>query len=424
MELTRKSSWMILRKTKTNFGDQGTNIRLSKLEIVEIEDPQPPRKRGRRSVTNNFSEIEWSKNVDAFTNYKFEENTSPSTVMSAEKVAVDFFLLLVTNRMLTEIVNETNRYVRQSLQAQGKNPSDWDKKQVTLVKMKAWLGLIMAMSIHKLPAIVDYWKDDWILGVPAFSSIMLRNRFQEILRYLHLNDNETMPQRDQDNYDKLYKVRPFIENLKINFQIQYHPHCEQSIDEAMVKYKGRTVLKQYMPMEPIKRGMKLWCRADCHSGYLCDFNVYCGKDKGGLDNGLGYAVVTDSCQSIYGKYHKIYFDNFFTSLDLIKDLYSNKTLSCGTVRAGRKNFPKELFNKETTKNMARGDMDWRAKGPTSIVVWMDKKPVCVAGTIDGAPNENISTVKRRKKDGVQSDVPCPEIVNQYNQFMGGVDRND
>ena len=335
-----------------NFGDQGTNIRLSELEIVETEDPKPPRKRGRRSVTNNFSEIEWSKNVDAFTNYKFEENTGPSTVMSAEKVAVDFFLLLVTNRMLTEIVNETNRYARQSLQAQGKNPSDWDKKQVTLVEMKAWLGLIMAMSIHKLPAIVDYWKDDWILGVPAFSSIMSRNRFQEILRYLHLNNNETMPQRDQDNYDKLYKVRPFIESLKTNFQIQYHPHCEQSIDEAMVKYKGRTVLKQYMPMKPIKRGMKMWCRADSHSGYLCDFNVYCGKDKGGVENGLGYAVVTDLCRSIYGKYHKIYFDNFFTSLDLIEDLYSNKTLSCGTVRAGRKNFPKELFNKETTKNMA------------------------------------------------------------------------
>ena len=92
---------------------------------------------------------------------------------------------------------------------------------------------------------------------------------------------------------------------------------------------------------------------------------------------------------------------------MIEDLYSNKTLSCGTVRAGRKNLPKELFNKETTKNMARGDMDWRAKGPPSIVAWMDKKPVYVAGTSAGAQNESISTVKEPRT--MESRVKFPAL---------------
>ena len=162
----------------------------------------------------------------------------------------------------------------QSLEAQDKDPSEWTAKQITLPEIKAWLGLVMAMSIHKLPAIVDYWKDDWILGVPAFARIMSRNRFQEILRYLHVNNNENMLARENENYDKLFKIRPLIESLKINFQIHYNPHCEQSIDEAMVKYKGRTSWKQYMPLNPIKRGIKIWCRADSHAGYLCDFEVY------------------------------------------------------------------------------------------------------------------------------------------------------
>ena len=105
-----------------------------------------------------------------------------------------------------------------------------------------------------------------------------------------MNNNATMPQRDDESYDKLYKVRPFIESLKTNFRLQYHPHCEQSIDEAMVKYKGRTVLKQYMPMKPIKRGIKMWCRADSHSGYLCDFNIYSGKNKDGVEKGLGLGM--------------------------------------------------------------------------------------------------------------------------------------
>ena len=135
--------------------------------------------------------------------------------------------------------------------------------------------------------------------------------------------------------------------------------------------------------------------------------------------------MTNLCKEIYGKYHKIYFDNFFTSVELIEDLYNHKTLSCGTVRSGRKNFPKELFSKDTTKTMARGDMDWHSKGPISMVTWMDKKPVHVAGTVTGTPSaENVSLVKRRMKDGVQEDVPCPEIIKKYNKFMGGVDRND
>ena len=146
-----------------DFADQGENIRLSEFETVEIDDPEPARKRGRRSVPGNFEELQWSKNANAFTGYEFDLPTGPSSVMSAEKGAVDFFLLLMDNHMVSQIVNETNRYARQSLQGQGKDPSEWDNKEVTPAEMKAWLGLIMAMSIHKLPAIVDYWKDDWIL---------------------------------------------------------------------------------------------------------------------------------------------------------------------------------------------------------------------------------------------------------------------
>ena len=281
----------------------------------------------------------------------------------------------------------------------------------------------MAMSIHKLPAIADYWKDDWILGVPAFARIMSRNRFQEILRYFHVNNNENMLARENENYDKLFKIRPLIESLKVNFQLQYNPHFEQSIDEAMVKYKGRTSLKQYMPLKPIKRGIKRWCRADSHAGYLCDFEVYSGKQKDGIENGLAYTVVTNLCKSIYGKWHKIFFDNFFTSYQLIEELYMNKT--CGTVRAGRKNFPAEIFGKDTTKKMNWGELEWRSKGPVSVVTWIDKKPVHVAGTVTKTPgSEEQTMVKRWWKDGEQEDIPCPEIIKEYNQFMGGVNKND
>jgi len=92
---------------------------------------------------------------------------------------LDYFLLFVDNRMLTSIVQETNRFAVQCLSANGKDPNSW--AAVTLEELKAFLGLIIAMSIHSLPSLQDYWKDDCVLGVPEFAEVMPRNRFLDII---------------------------------------------------------------------------------------------------------------------------------------------------------------------------------------------------------------------------------------------------
>ena len=187
---------------------------------------------------------------------------------------------------------------------------------MTLQELKAFLGLLITMSIHRLPSLRDYWSIDWVLGVPAFAKVMPRNRFLEIWSNLHLTDNSKMPRPGNENFDKLYKVRQFLEDLKANFKVNYNPHREQAVDEALIKYKARTSLKQYMPMKPIKRGIKMWCRADSTNGFLCEFDIYTGKSEQGVQHGLGYSVVTNLCTSIKGHWYIIFCDNFFTSYKL------------------------------------------------------------------------------------------------------------
>ena len=131
----------------------------------------------------------------------------------------------------------------------------------------------------------------------------------------------------------------------------------------------------------------MWCRADGRNGYLCDFNIYSGKTAGAAEHGLGYKVVTNLCQEIYGKWHKVIFDNFFTSMDLVEELFCNKTLSSGTIRVGRRGFPKELFDK--LKQLARGDVIGMRKGPMMAVTWIDSKPVHMVSTTPQPPDGNI-----------------------------------
>ena len=59
----------------------------------------------------------------------------------------------------------------------------------------------------------------------------------------------------------------------------------------MVPFKGRSTLKQYMPMKPVKRGFKAWMLADSHTGYVSGFEIYTGKKGDTVEKGLGASVV-------------------------------------------------------------------------------------------------------------------------------------
>ena len=104
----------------------------------------------------------------------------------------------------------------------------------------------------------------------------------------------------------------------------------------MVPYKGRSSLKQYMPQKPVKRGFKVWVRADSTNGYVSQFQVYTTSST---EKGLGSRVVKDL---IHHSNHHVYCNNFFSSFQLFSDLLSVGIYACGTVRSNRKYFPTEV----------------------------------------------------------------------------------
>ena len=90
----------------------------------------------------------------------------------------------------------------------------------------------------------------------------MRDRFFELHRYFHFADNATLAQPGSPDYKKLGKVQPVIDSLHESFQSVYAPGKNVSMDEAMVPFKGRSTLKQYMPKKSVKRGIKVWASAD------------------------------------------------------------------------------------------------------------------------------------------------------------------
>ena len=73
------------------------------------------------------------------------------------------------------------------------------------------------------------------------SSHLTRQRFDEITRYLHFVDNTTLPLRDEPGFHRLQKVQPVIAAMKEKFMSNYKPHHQNTIDEAMIPFKGKKI---------------------------------------------------------------------------------------------------------------------------------------------------------------------------------------
>ena len=171
---------------------------------------------------------------------------------------------------------------------------------------------------------------------------------------------------DDPGFHRLQKVMPIITAMKAAFVANYSPYPQNVMDEAMIPFKGmkcvctqhclyvqyclyvpctptgRSTMKQYLPMRPVKRGIKIWVRVDSVTGYFCDCDIFVGRPAGGTqtEEGLGERVVLQLTECLTGKNYQIFADNYFTTTHLLDTLQSRRLYGCGTTRSTRCGFPK------------------------------------------------------------------------------------
>ena len=187
---------------------------------------------------------------------------------------IDSFSKFICQDVIKLSVDQTNIYGKQRYSQKG-DATKW--KEVDESQIRAFLGILFIMGFHKLPRIRNYWSEDRNLFTPAVANTMIRNDFQRRVSNIHLADNSKMPPKDSFTYNNLYKVNDFLNLLKRNLQRNYSLGSCISIDEAMIKLKGRSSIKQYQPLKPTKRGYKVWDSAESSAGYAYNFEIYTGK---------------------------------------------------------------------------------------------------------------------------------------------------
>ncbi|KAG8258922.1 hypothetical protein J6590_108260 [Homalodisca vitripennis] len=218
-----------------------------------------------------------------------------------------------------------------------------------------------------------------------------------------------------ENASKTYYIDEMISCLKFTFRKARSEASYQSIDESMAKFKGRSSLKQYLPLKPIKRGIKLWERCDAETGYCYDLNVYVGKETENVDGTLGERVIEKLLSSIRGDKENVAlsFDRFFTSVNILNTI----SHPCGaTCISNRKNMP------HFDKKLEKGEFDFLGNDLGVLAArWKDSKEFVVLSNFH---KNTVTNVQRMQKNGEKQLVPCPESTAFYNEIMGGVDLSD
>ena len=132
---------------------------------------------------------------------------------------------------------------------------------------------------------------------------MARSRFENNTSNLYFLDYTK-----DDKSDKGCKVRSLINHFKQILSNSVSIDDSQSIDEYMVKFKGRSSMKQYVKNNSIKWGFKFWHRCASETEHLP-----LGKKESAEEN-LRPGIALKMTESLQNSYCIVFFFFIISSI--------------------------------------------------------------------------------------------------------------
>lgn len=209
------------------------------------------------------------------------------------------------------------------------------------IEIKCFIGLLILAGVYRghNEAVVALWNEKD--GRDIFRKSMARQRFTSLSRCLRFDDAASRRQRR--NTDKLAPIREAFDMWVTTLQDWYMPYENVTVDEQLVTFRGRCPFKQYIPSKPGKYGIKIWVMCDSATHYVCNMQVYTGREENQpREVNQGQRVVLDMIRGLGNSGRNVTCDNFFTSLGLARELERKQLTLLGTIRANKVELPLEL----------------------------------------------------------------------------------
>ena len=280
-----------------------------------------------------------------------------------------------------------------------------------------------------------HWSTNEEGALPAgmFGKVMSRERFEEISRFLHFSNNDA-PEAETD---RAWKIRPILSTMEETFKRGYVLGYRVALDEGMLPSRNRhNPTRTYMKDKPHKWGSKCVMTCCAKTGYCkrveLDVGVKHHRDDGKVSDtksGPAAAIRNIACVFRGQKYQGrrlLVTDRYYTSIPMIQQLRTMGFNFVGTMNNQRLGWCKGVNYpcKKRKKGVPRGIFKMaKAKHDPGLIAlgWMDNRPVYF---LSSHVSTKMTKINRREKTGEVTVVPCPELVVEYQTYMGGVDRHD
>lgn len=376
----------------------------------------------KKKPQNLEKDWNWKNELNTVKTIPFKKETcgiNPEIIKILDSIALknrvvteyDVFSQFVDDSFWQLIVNETNNDASDFYKTNNKPTEKWF--DCSIDEMKAFFALIILMGQIRKPSINQYWCKRKIIQTSIFNEIMPYSRFILISRFLRFS-------KRTESQDPKYKLEAIIDMIIKKFKYIYSPEKKLSVDESLVKFKGRFKFKQFIPSKSAKTGIKLFKCCESESGYCLDLHIYT-RDFTATDDALiGEQIVFKVAKDYLNKGHVIYMDNWFTSADLLRKLLNQNTYGVGTTKSSRKYFPKDLISDKKNKKknkLEKGEIQYRSSNNILALIYSDRKLVNFLTSY----HKQIQPIKIKKHN---EEISRPECIDDYNKNMGGVDKQD
>lgn len=382
-------------------------------KIVKSSRPNPKRNIIWKKEPPNFpdDQIHFNSHIDL-----------PGDVCLLE-TPYQCFKYFFCDELINKIVEETNLYNSQI---------DIQKLiNISAADLLKYLGICVLTSVCVQTNVRDMWHDT--IGLDVVKETMSLRHFEKIRRFIHFNDNSKMLPSTDPNRDKLFKLRPLINHLNKKFLTIPMNEC-LSIDEQVCASKIRHHLKVYMRDKPHKWGFKIFVLCG-DKGFAHKFEIYSGQENDERfrmdeepDLGASGNVVVRLTRDVPRyKNHKIYFDRYYTSLNLVVHLKKIGLLSAGTVMRNRIpdcKFPSDEILKKKPRGYSEEYSCLVDNIKITSVLFKDNNNVLFLSSFVGELPKVCEKPRYDRKQKTHVNIACPEVVNKYNKNMGNVDLLD
>ena len=218
----------------------------------------------------------------------------------------------------------------------------------------------MRASFCNKQALTDFYGSK---ALPHFRAAISRDRLLLIFKFCRFDDLST---RDQRRNDKFGHIREMWDKFAKRL---YDLGVNGTIDEMLLKFRGRCKFRQYMPSKPGRHGIKFWILADSENHHCYNTIPYLGKGDAPTTN-LGAQVVQKLVEPIRGSGRNITCNRYFTGVESFEQLNQDKLTAVGTVMT--KQLPVQLLP-NNAKCRDIGSRIFAFKDRLTMVSWKPKK---------------------------------------------------